>query len=839
MPYDPATIEPAWQRYWKDDETFRAAEDPSRPKFYALDMFPYPSGKGLHVGHPAGYTASDVVSRFKWAKGFNVLHPMGYDAFGLPAEQRAIEAGVPPQQTTAESIDTFRSQLQRLGFSYDWSREVSTCDPSFYKWTQYIFTLLYDKGLAYQADTFVNWCPAMGTVLANDEVIDGKSERGGHPVERKSMRQWMLRITHYAERLLTDLEDLDWPEATKARQREWIGRSEGALVRFALVGHDESLEVFTTRPDTLWGATYMVMAPEHPLVNALITDDRRDAVTAYQQATATKSELDRQQSKEKTGEFTGAYATNPVNGEKVPVWIADYVILGYGTGAIMAVPAHDERDWAFAKAMDLPIIEVISGGDVDEAAHTGEGEMVNSGQFDGTPTADKNAVAKVTAWLAAQGLGERKVTFKMRDWIFARQRYWGEPIPVLKKDGEVVRTLDLDELPLTLPPTELYAPTGAGESPLAQLKDWVQYDDPKTGEVLQRETDTMPGSAGSSWYFLRYCDPKNETELCARPASDYWMPVDLYVGGPEHTVGHLLYARMWQKLLFDCGLVRDPEPFKKLRHQGMILAFTYYDAAKRIVPYDEVEERDGQHYKKGTDELLTSRVEKMSKRKGNVVNPDDMIKAYGADAMRVYICFMGPLSADKPWQTNGLDGQRGWLKRLWRLYLEGDDDAVRVTETEPSSAELKVIHKAIKKVSADIESLDLNTAISALHVATRDLASLKSTSRAVLEPLVQLVAPFAPHAAEALWAQGLGHSTSVAHARWPSHDERYATDDTVAMGVQVMGKTRGEIQIARDADEATALAAAKGEVSVAKYLEGKNLVRVIYRPGRILNLIVK
>ncbi len=835
MPYDPSKIEPHWQAKWAADKTFQAQID-ERPKFYALDMFPYPSGKGLHVGHPAGYTASDVVSRFKWASGFNVLHPMGYDSFGLPAEQRAIEEGVPPQETTAQSIDTFRQQLGRLGFAYDWGREVSTCDPSYYKWTQYIFTLLYEKGLAYQAETFVNWCDALGTVLANDEVIDGKSERGGHPVERKSMRQWMLRITHYAERLLNDLEDLDWPEATKARQREWIGRSEGALVRFAIDGHDDALEIFTTRPDTLWGATYMVMAPEHPLVPALTTDERKDAVTAYQAATAAKSELDRQQTKDKTGEFTGAYAVNPVNGEKVPIWIADYVILGYGTGAIMAVPGHDERDWAFAKAMDLAIVEVITGGNVAEAAHTGEGEMINSGAFDGTATANKAAVAKVTAWLDEQGLGERKVTFKMRDWIFARQRYWGEPIPVLKKDGEVLRTLELDELPLTLPPTTMYKPTGTG-SPLAQLDDWVNVED--GGQAVQRETDTMPGSAGSSWYFLRYCDPENDGALCAREASDYWMPVDLYVGGPEHTVGHLLYSRMWQKLLYDCGLVRDAEPFKKLRHQGMILAWTYYDADKRLVPYEEVEERDGEHFRKGTDEKLDGRVEKMSKRKGNVVNPDDMIRDYGADAIRVYICFMGPLEADKPWQTNGLEGQFGWLKRLWRLYLEGDEDTPRVTDAAPTDAELKIIHKAIKKVSADIEGLDLNTAISALHVATKELAALKSTSRAVLEPLAQLVAPFAPHAAEALWAQGLGHDTSVTHASWPEHDDKWAVDDTVAMGVQVMGKTRGEITIAKDADEDTAVAAAKAEASVVKYLEGKNIVRVIYRPGRILNLIVK
>ncbi len=845
MPYDPSRIEPHWQARWAEDRTFAVTEDPNKPKFYALDMFPYPSGKGLHVGHPAGYTASDVVARFKRAQGFNVLHPMGYDAFGLPAEQKAIEEGVPPQASTDESIATFRRQLQRLGYAYDWTREVSTADPDYYKWTQWIFTVLHARGLAYEAEVFVNWCPALGTVLANDEVIDGKSERGGHPVERKSMRQWMLRITEYAERLLADLEDLDWPEATKARQREWIGRSEGALVRFPLVGaaaeaagEEAALEVFTTRPDTLWGATYMVMAPEHPLVPKLTSAAQREAVEAYQKATAAKSELDRQQTKEKTGVFTGAFARNPSNDEEIPIWIADYVILGYGTGAIMAVPGHDERDWAFARAMDLPIVEVISGGDVTEAAHSGEGQMVNSGPFDGTPTANRQAVRKVIDWLVERGLGEAKVTFKLRDWTFARQRYWGEPIPVLKRDGAVVRTLELDELPLTLPMVESFAPLGTGESPLAAASDWVEVDDAKTGQRLRRETDTMPGSAGSSWYFLRYCDPHNRAAFCARDRSDYWMPVDLYVGGPEHTVGHLLYARMWQKVLFDAGLVRDPEPFRKLRHQGMILAFTYYDASGRIVPTAEVEEREGKPYRAGTDELLDAKVEKMSKRKGNVVNPDDVIQRFGTDAMRVYICFMGPLEADKPWQTNGIEGQYAWLKRLWRLYFD-EADAPRASEAEPDEAALRVLHKAIKKVTGDIESLNLNTAISALHVATKELVNLACTSRSVLGPLAQLVAPFAPHVAEELWASGLGHTGSIANAAWPGWEARWAEDEVDTLGVQVLGKTRGEIQIPKGADQESAVAAARANENVARYLEGKNLVKVIYVPGRILNLIVK
>lgn len=839
MPYQPSVIEPAWQKWWDEEGTFVAKEDYSLPKFYALDMFPYPSGKGLHVGHPASYIAGDVVSRKRRAQGFNVLHPMGYDAFGLPAEQKAIDEGIPPQRSTAEAVENFRRQLKMCGFSYDWTREVSTADPSYYKWTQFIFTQLYQRGLAYEADTFVNWCPALGTVLANDEVIDGKSERGGHPVERKLMRQWMIRITDFSERLLEGLEKIDWPEQTKTGQRERIGRSVGAELDFPIVGHDAKLTVFTTRPDTLWGATYMVMAPEHPLVGTLTAAGQREAVEAYQRRTASMSEIDRQQTKEKTGVDTGARALNPVTGQPIPVWIADYVIYGYGTGAIMAVPGHDERDWAFAKTMDLPIVEVITGGDVAERAHDGDGVMTNSGAFDGTPTAGGEAKEKVTAWVEAQGLGRRRVTYKLRDWTFARQRYWGEPIPVLKKDGQVVRALEVDELPVVLPEVQQYAPTGTGESPLAAVRSWVEVEDPKTGQRLERETQTMPGSAGSSWYFLRYCDPQNDRELCARAKSDYWMPVDLYVGGDEHTVGHLMYARMWQKALADAGLVRDDEPFAKLRHQGMILAFTYYDPDKRIVPQAEVEERGGKHFKKGTDIELVQKVEKMSKRSGNVVNPDEVIREHGADAMRVYICFLGPLDQDKPWAPQGIEAQGSWLRRLWRLYFEGDEDQPRVSEAEPSEAELRVVHKAIAKVSEDIEKLALNTAISALHVAVRDLAQLQARSRQVLEPLVQLVAPFAPHIAEEIWARGLGKQGGISYAPWPQADARWAADETIKMGVQVGGKTRGEIELVPDADEATAVAAAKASPDVARHLEGKTIVKVIYKVGRILNFIVK
>ncbi|MBX2811246.1 MAG: leucine--tRNA ligase [Myxococcales bacterium] len=840
MPYEPRDLEPRWQKYWEAQQTFVAKGDGSKPKFYALDMFPYPSSKGLHVGHPASYIGSDVTSRKRRAQGFDVLHPMGYDAFGLPAEQKAIDDGIPPQVSTSEAIENFRRQLKMCGFSYDWTREVSTADPAFYRWTQWIFTKLIEHDLAYESETFVNWCPALGTVLANDEVIDGKSERGGHPVERRRMKQWMIRITDYAEKLLAGLDTVDWPEMTKLGQRDRIGRSEGAEIRFLVQGQTElAVEVFTTRPDTLWGATYMVIAPEHPIVPQLVTSKQQKAVEAYQQRTSHMSEIERQTIKEKTGVDTGARAIHPATGSPIPIWISDYVIYGYGTGAIMAVPGHDERDHAFATAMNLPIVEVVGGGDVRIAAHVGEGTLVNSGPLTGLRTAEGKAKSEAIAWLEAEGVGKARITYKLRDWTFARQRYWGEPIPVLKdKEGRYVRTLNVNELPVTLPPVGQYAPTGTGESPLALVKSWVELEDPQTGKKLFRETHTMPGSAGSSWYFLRYCDPHNTEVFCDRQASDFWMPVDMYVGGPEHTVGHLMYSRMWQRFLYDIGEVRDPEPFPKLRHQGMIQAFTYYDSSKHIVPYSEVEERLGKYYRKGTDSELDVRIEKMSKRKGNVVNPDEVIRTYGADAMRIYICFLGPHDQDKPWKAQGIDAQAAFLRRFWRLYFE-DTDTPKVDNSPAPESALRILHKTIDKVSKDIEDLALNTAISALHVITRELAQQKVSSRSILEPLCQLLAPFAPHISEEIWAKGLGHQGGISFVTWPQADPALAKDDTIKMGVQVMGKKRGEIELAPQAVEAEAVALASADPSVARFLGGKTVVRVIYKPGKILNFIVK
>ena len=800
--YDPATVEPKWQRYWDENETFKVEMDASKPKFYCLDMFPYPSGAGLHVGHPEGYTATDIVCRYKRTRGVNVLHPMGWDAFGLPAEQYALQTGTHPAITTARNIETFTRQIKALGFSYDWSREVNTTDPGYYKWTQWIFLKLYEKGLAYIAEVPVNWCPALGTVLANEEVQDGKSERGGHPVVRKPMRQWMLRITAYADRLLEDLDTVDWPEGIKAMQRDWIGRSLGAEVDFPVVGHDVAIPVFTTRPDTLFGATYMVLAPEHALVSRITTPAQRAAVDAYVETAARKSERERvAEVKTKSGAFTGAFATNPVNGKQIPVWISDYVLASYGTGAIMAVPGHDQRDWEFAFAFGLEVVEVVSGGDVGLEAWAGHGTLVNSGLLDGLSVPD--AKQRITAWLEENGKGKGTIQYKLRDWLFSRQRYWGEPFPLIHaEDGEIV-LVDEGELPLLLPETDSYQPSGNGESPLATLTDWVEVTLPD-GRRGRRETNTMPQWAGSCWYYLRFIDPRNDQVAWDAAKERYWMPVDLYVGGAEHAVLHLLYSRFWHKVLFDLGYVSTKEPFQKLFNQGMILG---------------------------------ENNEKMSKSRGNVVNPDDVIDSHGADAMRLYEMFMGPLEATKPWNTSGVDGVRRLLDRTWRLVVDEETDEAIVTEEAPTTEALRALHKTVKKVGEDIEGLRFNTAIAAMMELVNVLTKNGERPRAVVEPLVQLIAPFAPHLGEELWAR-LGHAGGISYVDWPAYDAALTVDDTVTYAVQVNGKVRAQIELARDAVEADAVAAAKALDNVQRHLEGKTLRRAIFVRGRMVNFVV-
>ncbi|MCB9529871.1 MAG: leucine--tRNA ligase [Myxococcales bacterium] len=800
--YDPATVEPKWQAYWEDNKTFKVELDPKKPKFYCLDMFPYPSGAGLHVGHPEGYTATDIICRYQRTRGVNVLHPMGWDAFGLPAEQYALQTGTHPKITTARNIDTFRRQIKALGFSYDWDREVDTTDPGYYKWTQWIFCQLHKKGLAYIDEVPVNWCEALGTVLANEEVIDGKSERGGHPVMRKPMRQWMLRITAYADRLLDDLALVDWPEGIKAMQRDWIGKSMGAEVDFAVAGVDDAIiTVFTTRPDTLFGATYMVLAPEHALVARITTDKQRAAVDAYIEAATRKSERDRvAEVKSKTGVFTGAYAINPVTGEEIPVWISDYVLASYGTGAIMAVPGHDQRDYEFAKTFGLPIVQVIGDGDISEAAHQGDGPLMNSGFLDGLRV--REAKEKITAWLEKQGKGKGTVNYKLRDWLFSRQRYWGEPFPIVHaEDGEIV-LLD-DALPVRLPEVESYQPSGTGESPLATVEDWVHVTLPD-GRKGRRETNTMPQWAGSCWYYLRYLDPKNTAAPWSREAERYWMPVDLYVGGAEHAVLHLLYSRFWHKVLFDLGYVSTPEPFMRLVNQGMIL---------------------------GEDN------QKMSKARGNVVNPDDVIRQYGADALRLFEMFMGPLEAVKPWKTSGVDGVRRFLDRLWRLVVDEETDNCLASGTRISDDTRRALHRTIKKVTEDIEGLRFNTAIAAMMELVNLLTKNEERGREVLQPLVQLVAPFAPHIGEELW-QRLGHTRTLAYEPWPSYDESLTVAAAVTYAVQVNGKVRGQVELPVDVSKEAALAAARAEDNVARHLDGKTVRKEVFVPGRLINFVV-
>ncbi len=801
--YKPQVIEPKWQKYWEENKTFKTEDNSSKPKFYALDMFPYPSGAGLHVGHPEGYTATDIISRYKRMRGYNVLHPMGWDAFGLPAEQYAMDTGKHPREFTIQNINNFRRQIKSLGFSYDWDREISTTDPDYYKWTQWIFIQLYKRGLAYVAEVPVNWCEALGTVLANEEVIDGKSERGGHPVVRKPMRQWILKITEYADRLLEDLDELDWSESLKDMQRNWIGKSVGAEVRFDIDGHDAKLEVFTTRPDTLFGASYCVLAPEHELVDKITTPEQREAVKAYQDQAARKSDLERTDlAKDKTGVFTGAYAINPASGAKLPIWIADYVLAGYGTGAIMAVPGHDTRDWEFAKQFGLPIIEVVKGGNVEEEAYTGSGEHVNSGFLNGMD--NEAAIQAMNEWLEKEGKGKKKVTYRLRDWLFSRQRYWGEPIPILHLEDGTMKTVPEDQLPLLLPDVDQIRPSGTGESPLANVTDWVETVDPETGMKARRETNTMPQWAGSCWYYLRYIDPHNPDELCSKEKQKEWLPVDLYIGGVEHAVLHLLYARFWHKVLYDLGVVDTKEPFQKLVNQGMILG---------------------------------NNNEKMSKSRGNVINPDDIVNEYGADTLRVYEMFMGPLEATKPWNTNGVEGTHRFLSRVWRLFI-GDDGQLnpKIVDGEGSDEWKRILHKTIKKVTEDIEHMRFNTAISQLMIFINEGYKADELPRKAMENFVQMLSPLAPHLAEELWSR-LGHTESITYVPWPEYDEAWTVEAEVEIVVQVNGKIVDRTKIAKDFDQEAMQQHSLSLPNVKQALEGKSIRKVIAVPGKLVNIV--
>ncbi len=799
--YNFKEIEAKWQKYWEENKTFKTELDKTKPKYYALDMFPFPSGDGLHVGHPEGYTATDIMSRFKRMNGFNVLHPMGWDSFGLPAENYAMKTNTHPDITTKKNIANFTRQLKALGFSYDWDREIATSNIDYYKWTQWIFVQLYNKGLAYESEMNVNWCPALGTVLANEEVIDGKSEVGGHPVVQTKMKQWVLKITEYAERLLEDLELVEWPESIKEMQKNWIGKSEGSTIKFKVESTGDAVEVFTTRPDTLFGATYMVIAPEHVLVSKITTADHKKSVDAYVEACKAKNELERTElNKDKTGVPTGAFAINPASGAKIPIWIADYVLASYGTGAVMAVPAHDERDHEFAKKFNLPMIRVIEGGEKDlaEAAHTGDGKHINSGILDGLNVAD--AKAKMIAWLEDKKHGAGKVNYKLRDWIFSRQRYWGEPFPVLKFEDGSVRVLDADELPLALPPLQEFKPSGNGESPLANATDWLWIIDPKTGKKAKRETNTMPNWAGSCWYYLRFCDPKNEKEPWSKDVEKYWLPVDLYVGGAEHAVLHLLYARFWHKVLFDLGFVSTKEPFKKLVNQGLIL---------------------------GTDG------EKMSKSRGNVVNPDSVVSAFGADSLRLYEMFMGPLEKVKPWKEEGVVGVNNFINRVFRFFAQ----PAKVVSGVENEETVKILHKTIKKVTEDIEHMRFNTAISAMMIFTNHCYKVGTVTKESAEKFALILSPFAPHAAEEIW-NILGHKKTLAYETWPTFDPNLAKDDLITVAVQVNGKLRGTLEVAPDVAQAEIMNLAKSDENVKKYLTGA-IVKEIYVPGKIVNLVVK
>lgn len=806
MAYDHKTIEKKWQKFWKKNETFKADLNKDQKKYYALDMFPYPSGQGLHVGHPEGYTATDVMSRMKRMQGFNVLHPMGWDAFGLPAEQYALKTGHNPKDFTNKNIDHFRDQIQSLGFSYDWDREVNTTDPKFYKWTQWIFEQLYKKGLAYESEIMVNWAPDFmgGTVVANEEVEDGKTKRGGYPVYRKPMRQWVLKITAYADRLIDDLDLVDWPESVKEMQRNWIGRSEGASVFFPVVGdEDTKIEVFTTRADTLFGASYVVLAPEQELVDQLTTPEHKAEVEKYKEEVSRRSDLERTDlNKDKTGVFTGSYVINPVNGEKLPIWISDYVLASYGTGAVMAVPSGDQRDYDFATKFDLPIKPVIEGTDVSEGAFDGDGKHINSGFLDGLNIAD--AKQKMIDWLEEHDAGHKKVNYRLRDWIFSRQRYWGEPIPVIHWDDGTTSLVPEDELPLELPKTDNIEPSGTGESPLANVEDWVNVYD-ENGRHGLRETNTMPQWAGSSWYWLRYTDPHNDKEFASKEALDYWSPVDLYVGGAEHAVLHLLYARFWHKVLYDLGLVPTKEPFMKLVNQGMILGSNH---------------------------------EKMSKSKGNVVNPDDIVDQYGADTLRLYEMFMGPLEESVPWDEKGLHGANKWVQRVWRLLMDDNNHLRDRVSTFNDGKLTKVYNQTVKKVTEDYERMHFNTAISQLMVFVNDAYKVDDLPVEYMKGFVKMIAPIMPHMAEELWSQ-FGESDTITYQSWPTYDPKALVEDEVEMIVQVNGKVRAKIKMAKDTDRDEAQQLALANEHVKKFTDGKDIKKVIVVPNKIVNIVAK
>jgi leucyl-tRNA synthetase len=835
--YNPKVIEPKWQNYWLENKTFKVDADPSKPKFYTLDMFPYPSGAGMHVGHPEGYTATDIVSRYKRMRGFNVLHPMGWDAYGLPAEQYAIKTGTHPKETTEKNIENFRRQILSLGFSYDWDREVNTTDPKYYKWTQWIFKQMFnswydfeqdrarpiselpipehlkdDRGnrkkyidsrrMAYLDEVPVWWCQELGTVLANEEVIDGFSERGKHPCERKPLKQWMLRITAYAERLLKELDDLDWPESIKIMQRNWIGRSEGAQVIFAVKESDRKLDVFTTRPDTLFGATYMVVAPEHLIVEDIMSEAKRAEVKAYQEAALAKSERERGIDKDKTGVFTGAYAVNPVNNEEIPIWISDYVMMGYGTGAIMSVPGHDERDYAFARKFHLPIVEVISGGDLEREAFTGNGILVNSGLINGLDVSA--AKKKITQWLEDKGLGYGKVEYKLRDWLFSRQRYWGEPFPIVHTE-EGLDVLEDDELPLQPPGLSDFKPTGTLEPPLSKNREWKRYRNEKTGVAGTRELNTMPQWAGSCWYFLRFLDPDNDRAFCSLENGKYWMPVDLYIGGAEHAVLHLLYARFWHKFLYDLGHVSCSEPFRKLVNQGIILG------------------ENG---------------EKMSKSLGNVVNPDEIIDVFGADSMRMYEMFMGPLERMKPWSSSGIEGQQRFLKKVWRHMVGEGEEPVRLRDGGPPDELVKVTHQTVKKVTEDIEGLRFNTAIAQLMIFSNEIVKHPDCYRETAEAMVKLLSPFAPHIAEEMW-RFFGHDESITFEPWPEYDKDLAREEMLTVVFQTNGKVRAQSEVPKGLSKEVLEEKGREHPNIIRHLQNSTVIKVIAVPDKLVNFVIK